>query len=95
MSLIIVATKLSQPFDNISRYLQGESDPSTVQIDWGKWPQIMVESPSVGLRRGDEIHVTDVDVLSMSEKEMDDYLDFYQRNWADDRDPKSIQSPFP
>lgn len=94
MSLIIIATKLSQPSDEISRYPQCESDPSNVQIDWTKWSQTMAESPSDGLKRGDEIYVTDANVLRMSEKAMDDYLDFYQQNWVDDRDPKSIQSPF-
>ena len=92
MSLIVVATKLSHPFDDISRYSVGESDPSTVQIDWTKWTQIMAEPPKDGLKRGEEIHVTDEDVLSMSEKAMDNYLDWYQGNWIDDRPPKSIQS---
>jgi RNA polymerase I-specific transcription initiation factor RRN7 len=90
MSLIIVATKLSQPFDSIRRYPESDSDPSTVQIDWPKWAQAMAEPPSGGLRRGQEIHVTDADVFGMSEKQMDDYLDSYQRTWIDDRDPKSM-----
>jgi RNA polymerase I-specific transcription initiation factor RRN7 len=94
MSLIIIATKLSQPFDNFSRYPESESDPSTVQIDWTKWTQIMSEPPSDGLRRGEEIHVTDADVFSMSEKAMDDYLEWHQRTWIDDRNPKSKCSFF-
>jgi RNA polymerase I-specific transcription initiation factor RRN7 len=91
MTLIIIATKLSQPFDDISRYPESESDPSTVQIDWTKWNQIMAEPPSSGLRRGEEVNVTDADVLGMSEKAIDDYLDWYQRDWIDDRDPKSMR----
>lgn len=93
MSLIVIATKLSQPFDHISRYPVGESDPSTVQIDWAKWAEIMAEPPTDGLNRGEEIHVTDADVLGMSEKAMDDYLDWYQGTWIDDRRPKSMLFP--
>jgi RNA polymerase I-specific transcription initiation factor RRN7 len=90
MSLIVIATKLSQPFDSINRYTESESDPNTVQINWSKWAQTIVEPPSDGLKRGQEIHVTDADVFGMSEKQIDDYLDFYQRTWSDDRDPKSM-----
>jgi RNA polymerase I-specific transcription initiation factor RRN7 len=90
MSLIVVATKLSQPFDSITRYPENESDPSTLQIDWLKWAQTIAKSPSNGLRRGQETLVTDADVSRMTEKQMDDYLDAYQRTWIDDRDPKSM-----
>ena len=52
----------------------------------------MSQVPSEGLKQGDEIKVTDADVLGMSEKKIDDYLDWYQRTWIDDRDPKSMCS---
>jgi len=90
MSLIVVATKLSQPFDNVIRYPESESDPSIVQINWSQWAQAMAEPASDGLRKGEEIHVTDADVFGMTEKQMDNYLDAYQRTWIDDRDPKSM-----
>jgi hypothetical protein len=91
MSLIVIATKLSQPFDDIFRYPKSDADPSSVQIDWKKWVQIMAEPPSHGLRRGEAIHITDADVLGMSKKAMDDYLDWHQRNWIDDRNAKSMR----
>ena len=90
--LIVVATKLSHPFDEVVRSPENESDPTIVKIDWEKWRQLMVEKPVEGLKRGEEIKVTDGAVLDMSEKEMDDYLDWYQRNWIDDRDQKSRYS---
>jgi RNA polymerase I-specific transcription initiation factor RRN7 len=90
MSLIAVATKLSQPFDDLPRFPESDSDPSTVRIDWTKWAEIMSELPSDGLKRGEEIHVTDADVMTMSKKMTDDYLDWYQNNWMDDRRPKSM-----
>lgn len=93
MSLIIVATKLSQPFDDIARFSESESDPSTVQIDWARWAEIMAEPPTDGLRKGKEIHVMDQEVVGMSEKAVDDYLDWFQENWLDDRPPRSSK-PF-
>ena len=90
MSLIVIATKLSQPFDNIPRDHESDADPTSVKIDWGKWRQIMAEPPSDRLRRGEEIKVTDLDVFSMNDKKLDDYLDWYQRTWIDDQGPKSM-----
>lgn len=89
MCLIVVAAKLSHPFDDVVRVPEDESDPTIVKIDWAKWAEIMTEYPSVGLKRGDEWNVKDTEVFEMSEKKLDDYLDWYQRTWYDDRDPKS------
>jgi RNA polymerase I-specific transcription initiation factor RRN7 len=55
----------------------------------------MAEAPSKGLKRGEEIRITDSDVMNMSGKQMDDYLDWYQQTWVDDRDPKSECSKYP
>jgi RNA polymerase I-specific transcription initiation factor RRN7 len=90
MCLIVVATKLSHPFDDITRHPENESDSTTVRIDWVKWRQIMAEGEIDGLRRGEEIKVKDTDVIGMNEEQMDDYMDWYQRTWIDDRNPKSI-----
>jgi RNA polymerase I-specific transcription initiation factor RRN7 len=89
MCIIVVATKLSQPFDVIVRHPESESDPTTLKIDWLKWREIMTEKESDELKRGEEIKITDASVISMSERKMDDYLDWYQRTWTDDRDSKS------
>lgn len=94
ISLIIIATKLSNPFDDIDRFPESDADPTIVRIDWPKWTRTMEERPSRGLKRGDEIKVTDTDVWSMNAKKIDDYLDWYQRTWVDERDAKSMFSSF-
>lgn len=91
MSLIVVATKLSQPFDDIIRYSESESDPGIVQINWSKWAESIGEPPVVGLKKDEEVYVTDKDVVGMNEEAMDDYLDYFQKNWLDDRPPKGKQ----
>lgn len=89
ISLIIIATKLCQPFDAIVRVPESITDPSGLRVDWNTWLKIMTDKPVRGLRRGQEITVADKDVFKMKGKELDDYLDWYQRTWLDDRDPKS------
>lgn len=89
ISLIVIATKLAHPFDNIPRYPESESEATIVRIDWEKWVSTMKDAPSRGLKRGEEIKVTEADVPNMNAKEMDDYLDWYQRTWVNDSDPKS------
>lgn len=49
----------------------------------------MAEPKAPGLKRGDELAVRDDDVWRMDGRMMDDYMDWYQRTWIDDRDPKS------
>ncbi|KAG9243177.1 60S ribosomal protein L40 [Calycina marina] len=89
MCLIVIATKLSQPFDDTERIPESEADLSTVRLDWKRWRDAMQEQPVAGLRRGEEIHVTDLDVLDLSGEAMDDYMDWYQRIFLDDRPPKA------
>ena len=91
--MIILATKLSHPFDNITRIPESELDPTVLKIDWTKWRKTMTDVSFEGLKGGDEIKVTDVDVLDMNGKKMNDYLKWYQRTWFDDRDSKSIHLP--
>ena len=90
ISIIVVVTKLCYPFDNIERLPQSEYDPTSLKINWGKWSDIMIPRPSKKLREGEELKVTDQDVLKMSDGKLDDYLDWYQRTWIDDREPKSM-----
>lgn len=89
ISLIIIATKLCQPFDDIIRVPESVTDPSGLRLDWEIWSEIMTERLPQGLKRGQEINVTDSDVFRMKGTELDDYLDWYQRTWVDDNDSKS------
>ncbi|RDL33685.1 Ubiquitin-like protein [Venustampulla echinocandica] len=89
--MIVVATKLCYPFDDIERSPQSHLDPTTSKIDWEKWRDTMIEKPAAGLKRGEEIMVTDTDVLGMNDKQMDDYMDWYQRTWMDDRNSKMAE----
>jgi len=88
ISLIVIATKLSHPFDDIVRVPEKITDPAVLTVDWGFWRDAIAEETPKGLRKGDEINIAENDVFAMKPAEMDQYLDWYQRTWIDDRDPK-------
>jgi RNA polymerase I-specific transcription initiation factor RRN7 len=90
MCLIVIATKLSQPFDELVRHPVDDSDPTVLKINWRLWRQSMRGKHMEGFKRGEEVMVTDADVLEMDGKKIDDYLDWYQRTWIDDRPDKSM-----
>ena len=86
--LIIIATKLCQPFDDITRVPESITDPTALKINWEVWQKIMKDEPPKGFRKGQQIGVTDSEALQWNEQKLDEYLDWYQRTWIDDRDPK-------
>lgn len=94
MSLIVLATKLIHPFDDVTRIPESELDPGTVKVDWKSWWDIMSGAVESGLKRGEEINVTDEVVMAMDGKQIDHYLDWYQRTWIDDRDLKGLFAEF-
>jgi RNA polymerase I-specific transcription initiation factor RRN7 len=83
----VIATKLSQPFDDVKRNPWSLTDPSTTLIGWSDWSASFKNDPIKGLNRGEEVKITDHDVLHMSENMLDDYLNWYQKVFIDDRDP--------
>jgi RNA polymerase I-specific transcription initiation factor RRN7 len=89
ISIIVIAAKLSQPFDNVERTPQSMADPSTLSINWEVWLKSFDEVLTHSLRRGDEVKVTDDDIFKMDKTKLDEYLNWYQMVWIDDSDPKS------
>lgn len=102
MSLVVVATKLLFPFDSqtVKRYPQDPNDPTTLRMDWAAWlnakerfDQALENTIEPGsLKPGSEIHVTDKDVLNMSDKQLDQYLDWFQRSWINSSSSQAQQA---
>ncbi|OWP04605.1 60S ribosomal protein L [Marssonina coronariae] len=88
VSLIVIATKLAHPFDDILRVPESYSDPTAVKIDWGKWMKATTSESPEGFVKGEEIRAQDSDVWNMNADKLDDYMDWYQNTWIDDRNPK-------
>lgn len=88
VSLIIIATKLSQPIDSIRRDPESDTDSSLLKLNWEVWSKTMVERDLFGLKRGNEINLTEGDVWNLRDKDIDQYLDWFQQIWMDDQKPK-------
>ncbi|EPQ67570.1 60S ribosomal protein L40 [Blumeria graminis f. sp. tritici 96224] len=86
--LIVIATKLSQPFDSLERIPENSSDPTILKIDWKAWFKIMHENQEIGFKKGEELNVRDTDVWNMDDVKIDQYLDWFQKSWLDERKPK-------
>ena len=98
MSLLVVATKLFFPIDDIDRHPASANDLSALKMDWSEWSA--AQGPS--LDDGDEsdiiqhskhdtssdltfpeaFTISESDCLAMGDEELDRYMDWYQDNLA-------------
>ncbi|RKF72165.1 RNA polymerase I-specific transcription initiation factor rrn7 [Golovinomyces cichoracearum] len=85
IGLIVIATKLSQPHDDITREPESELHPTLIKIDWEKWVNTMANRR---LDREAEISLKETDIWTMNDRRLDLYLDWFQQNMLDDRDSK-------
>ncbi|KAK5045895.1 hypothetical protein LTR84_008681 [Exophiala bonariae] len=89
MSLIVVATKLLHPFDSatVTRHPESPNDLATLRMDWEVWlaakteMETEMENSLDSMKPGREMSLTDADALSMTDTQLDQYLDWYQRMW--------------
>jgi RNA polymerase I-specific transcription initiation factor RRN7 len=90
ISLLVVAVKLLNPFDGVSRRPRSIKEPTAQEMDWPSWQQrweLAHRPQDNALARGSEIDVRDTDVFDMSQKQLDSYMDWYQKTWV--REPRS------
>ncbi|RKF56304.1 RNA polymerase I-specific transcription initiation factor rrn7 [Golovinomyces cichoracearum] len=85
IGLIVIATKLSQPHDDITREPESELHPTLIKINWKKWVKTMANGR---LEREAEISLNETDIWTMNDRRLDLYLDWFQEIMLDDRDPK-------
>lgn len=88
-SLVIVATKLFYPFDDLKRYPHTPTEPAAAQMDWKAWIRLTKEAQAKEKLPGklsyeDAMKTKESDVFAMDDMDMDQYLDWYQRTWADE-----------
>lgn len=88
IALIVISAKLLQPFDDIIRTPESIKDPSALKVDWNEWRGLVTGDISEGLKLGEEVKVTEHEVFNMSGNKLDEYLDWYQRIWTDEREAK-------
>ena len=90
ISCLIVCVKLMYPFDNTKCYPRRLTEPAATVIDWNVWSRLVHQKRDQG--KGVEHRYTterltqvgENDVFSMSNHQIDQYLDFYLTNFMDE-----------
>jgi RNA polymerase I-specific transcription initiation factor RRN7 len=91
MALVVFATKLGYPFDSdvVKRHPRSLSEPAALHFDWKKWVELRKQGSSLAERgsklpllEGQESNITDADIFKMSDEQLDQYMDWYQRTYT-------------
>ncbi|KAJ5636646.1 uncharacterized protein N7484_009959 [Penicillium longicatenatum] len=99
--LIVIATKLLFPFDNIPRNPVTAMEPTAQGIDWQEWVRAQQQYESqkhsegrIGVEKA--IQVSASDVSRMEPHQLDQYMDWYEKDWLDTtKDPNVVADMFP
>ncbi|CAK4033932.1 RNA polymerase I-specific transcription initiation factor rrn7 [Lecanosticta acicola] len=92
MALVVIATKLLFPFDDLKRYPTSSRDLAALHMDWPLWVKLQNHGSQGTPSQDGNPHVTFEDAFKMTEAEsldladdrLDGYLDWYERNIASD-----------
>lgn len=96
ISCIVFSTKLLYPFDDEKRTPVSYRDPSSLQIDWNKWRELMKDATSMGLQKRDINKLEPEDVWTMSDRKIDDYLDWFEETQIKPgRETQELKELFP
>lgn len=79
LACIVVSTKLIYPLDGQDRVPVSYRDPSSLRLDWDKWRELMRDPDSEGLERRDMQKVKPEDAWAMTDRKIDDYLDWFEQ----------------
>lgn len=86
ISLVVIATKLFYPLDDLKRYPVSLREPGAQVMDWDNWlkykKQYDNRSKKEGkIGKGKEIKMTESDVFRMNPQQLDEYMDWYEKLW--------------
>ena len=89
VSLLIISVKLYYPFGTIDIHPRSLSDAGTLKVDWDFWCEVQkkydaIETTAGKLGLGNEVKVTEEDVFHLSQEQMDEYLDWFEKTWVDE-----------
>lgn len=76
---VVLTAKLLYPMDGRERLPTKDGNPACLKLDWEKWQDIFADQGEAKPARRDFDSLTSEDVASMSEKEMDEYLEWYRQ----------------
>ena len=90
MSLVIVAVKIIYPFEQVDRHPSAADGPAAAAINWAEWEKSAREykaelSEVERLDYKQCLEVTEDVSFGMSDQQLDDYLSWYEGNFASER----------
>ncbi|RPA94487.1 hypothetical protein L873DRAFT_1700998 [Choiromyces venosus 120613-1] len=113
MALLIISTKLLYGLDGVKRTPKSATEPAAAGLKWEAWDKYLrignaerrgllnenITPVSEGGGGKDlEVDVEEKDVFDMTGEELDRYMDWFEKNWADDANTpltKQILDLFP
>lgn len=108
VALLVVAVKMYYSFDSQDRHPRSQLDVAVLHVDWDKWGELQEQHDrrltlNGEIGRGNEMLVTEQDVMKMSGGQLDEYLDWYEKTWINEEDdhhnkkglPKQLLDMFP
>lgn len=96
VACVVFSTKLLYPFDGVERVPVSYRDPSSLQMDWGKWRELMRDVTFEGLERREINKLEAEDAWTLSDRKIDDYLDWYEETQIKQaRETQELRELFP
>lgn len=92
-AVLVVATKLLFPFDDIKRYPRKNSEAAVAVMDWTTWADLIIKKEKGSMTAASKadktmqsdkaLRLQEDDLLRLNEEELDSYLDWYQDTWME------------
>ncbi|KAI7342538.1 hypothetical protein KC367_g3970 [Hortaea werneckii] len=87
MAVVVVATKLLFPFDEIKRYPGSASDLSALSLKWSAWVNLHSKKqegskPSETLSYAQSMSFSQMDAAQAAGERLDEYMDWFEHNVA-------------
>ncbi|KAK6346764.1 Pol I core factor CF [Orbilia brochopaga] len=89
MALMIIAVKLCYGLDGVTRYAKTPWEIANMTLDWESWKKIVemkesdVSNGAVASRdRNWQLGVREDEIYGFTDREMDEYLDWFEKNWV-------------
>ncbi|KAK5121594.1 hypothetical protein LTR85_004766 [Meristemomyces frigidus] len=87
MAIVVVATKLVFPLDDVKRYPSSMSDISALSLDWASWAGLPHpahdDQPTLEVLDYHEMmDFTQGDTLQVADDQLDQYMDWFEQNVA-------------
>ena len=100
LCVLVIAVKLLFPIEETASFARSMTDVTALQIDWRTWVEAFNDhkermQSEDHIEKGSEMQMTEKDVLTMSNQQLDDYMDWFEEMWVDEDRVQQKQRPLP